>query len=165
MGTGGLGGILGDSSWRQAGRRTRRMLRPPPHGVMLLMTPHHAAGGHFFLSVPDAPQNLDIRVFRGNSTGGRKVPGWNGGQMQGCCEDGQNQAHHSPPLCSYVCPPPPNPVPWQDSLQGHCGFLVTTHCHLRLPPPFPPLLPPHFPRTSLRGFPASSLSPSLPQGD
>ena len=52
----------------------RRMLRSPPHGVMLLMTRHHTAGGHLFLSVPDAPQNLDIRVFRGNSTGGR-APG------------------------------------------------------------------------------------------
>nr|XP_025705605.1 myeloid cell surface antigen CD33-like isoform X2 [Callorhinus ursinus] len=30
---------------------------------------HHTAGGQVFVSVPDAPRSLTIRIFRGNSTG------------------------------------------------------------------------------------------------
>uniref|UniRef100_A0A8C6DK42 Ig-like domain-containing protein n=1 Tax=Moschus moschiferus TaxID=68415 RepID=A0A8C6DK42_MOSMO len=95
-----LGGKLGDSSWRQAGAKTRRLLPHP-----LLLTPHHNAAEFFFLSLPDAPHNLGIRVFWENSTGVRSL-----GSMEvrwwEAVKTEQNQApHHSSPLGCYVSPP------------------------------------------------------------
>ena len=75
------------------------------HDWVTEQTPGHNAAGFLFLSLPDAAQNLDIRVFWENSTGVRSL-----GSMEDRWGDAvkteQNQdPHHSSPLGSCVSPP------------------------------------------------------------
>jgi hypothetical protein len=90
-------GLFLETSWGEDTETSASSLTPDPL--------HHNAAGFLFLSLPDAPQNLDIRVFWENSTGVRSL-----GSMEVRWGDAvkteQNQApHHSSPLGSYVSPP------------------------------------------------------------
>ena len=59
-------GLFLQTSWGEDTETSASPLTPDP-------CPHHNAAGFLFLSLPDALQNLDIRVFWENSTGVRSL--------------------------------------------------------------------------------------------